>query len=30
MATKFVPIMTKFANVKGGTGVSDLLAGALK
>jgi len=30
MATKFVPIMTKFVNVKGGTGVADLLAGALK
>ena len=30
VATKFVPIMTKFVNVKGGAGVSDLLAGALK
>jgi len=30
MATKFVPIMTKFVNVKGGSGVADLLAGALK
>ena len=30
MATKFLPIMTKFVNVKGGAGVADLLAGALK
>lgn len=30
MATKFVPIMTKFVNVKGGAGVADLLSGALK
>ena len=30
MATKFVPILTKFVNVKGGTGVADLLAGVLK
>ena len=30
MAIKFVPIMTKFVNVKGGAGVADLLAGALK
>ena len=30
MATKFVPIMTKFVNFKGGAGVADLLAGALK
>jgi hypothetical protein len=30
MAIKFVPIMTKFVNVKGGSGVADLLAGALK
>ena len=27
---KFVPIMTQFVNLKGGSGVSDLLAGALK
>ena len=30
MATKFVPIMTKFVNVKGGEEVANLLAGALK
>ncbi|HKP35261.1 MAG TPA: DUF2780 domain-containing protein [Pyrinomonadaceae bacterium] len=30
MAVKFVPIMTKFVNVKGGAGVADLLAGALQ
>jgi len=30
MASKFVPIMTKFVNVKGGAGIADLLAGALK
>jgi hypothetical protein len=30
MAIKFVPIMTKFVNVKGGAGVADLLSGALK
>lgn len=30
MATKFVPIMTKFVNLKGGAGVADLLGGVLK
>ena len=30
MAIKFVPIMTKFVNVKGGAGVADLLGGVLK
>ena len=30
MATKFVPILTKFVNVKGGAGVADLLGGVLK
>ena len=29
-AAKFVPIMTKFVNVKGGTGVADLFSGALQ
>jgi hypothetical protein len=30
MATKFVPIMTKFVNLKGGESVANLLSGALK
>ena len=30
MATKFVPILTKFVESKGGTSVASLLAGALK
>jgi hypothetical protein len=30
MALKFVPIMTKFVDVKGGASVGKLLAGALK
>jgi len=30
MAVKFVPIMTQFVKLKGGTGVSNLLAGVLK
>ena len=30
MIGKFVPVMTKFVDVKGGSGVSSLLAGALK
>jgi hypothetical protein len=30
MVTKFVPVMTQFVQTKGGAGVADLLAGALK
>jgi predicted anti-sigma-YlaC factor YlaD len=30
MAAKFVPIMTKFVNVKGGTEVADLVSGVWK
>lgn len=30
MVGKFVPVLTKFVEAKGGTGVSSLLAGALK
>src|SRR5690242_7121191 len=30
MASRFVPIMTKFAEAKGGAGVGNLLSGALK
>jgi len=30
MAVKFVPIMTKFVDLKGGAGVAKILSGALK
>jgi hypothetical protein len=30
MAVKFIPIMTKFVNVKGGANVAELLSGALE
>jgi hypothetical protein len=30
MVAKFVPVMTKFVESKGGAGVAELLAGALK